>query len=274
VDVSVPRVSGGYKALRTHAIRILEEFAAGHDVLVLSGRTGSGKSRLLRSLALAGNTIDLERYARHTGSSFGGLFGVQPAQATFENEVAFRCLQRMKLCGGPSVLEDEARKIGMLRVPPALYERMARAPRFILEVGMEERIENIIEDYVSGSLERFRQHEKPLLALESYLQTSVRRISNSLGGARTAECLKLIELAIQSHSLSGSTRAHGEWIRFLLVEYYDPRYDFDLGRKPGPVVHRAGAGALEALLTVLSTADGRSAGASSFAAHNSIAAHS
>src|SRR5262249_43518466 len=69
--VAVPRVAGGYKALRRTCMVAIDEFSASARLLVVGGRTGSGKTELLGAFA---NSIDLERLANHRGSAFGAAF--------------------------------------------------------------------------------------------------------------------------------------------------------------------------------------------------------
>ena len=87
--VQMPRVKGGYKALRRYLIDQTERLAKQLSPLILSGRTGSGKTHLLKKLECA---IDLESLANHRGSSFGRQVSPQPTQISFENRVAIELL--------------------------------------------------------------------------------------------------------------------------------------------------------------------------------------
>jgi len=74
----------GYKAFRQH---VLEAFNMPHDLRVLGGYTGTGKTETLAHLRELGEqVIDLEGLAHHKGSSFGAL-GEEPQPTTehFEN---------------------------------------------------------------------------------------------------------------------------------------------------------------------------------------------
>ena len=84
----VPRVDGGYKALR-HTLLAEMEQAPNANLGVVSGATGSGKTDVLLKLSHA---IDLEGLARHKGSVFGQGIEEQPAQTSFENAVALKLL--------------------------------------------------------------------------------------------------------------------------------------------------------------------------------------
>jgi len=113
--VEVPRITGGYKALRHVAIDVLE--GAEHHprpVYVLGGPTGSGKTALLH---LLGATIDLEGLAHHRGSAFGGHAQEQPTQTTFENSLACTLLRHWSEPWRATLYEDESRNIGRAAIP-------------------------------------------------------------------------------------------------------------------------------------------------------------
>ncbi len=86
----IPRVKGGYKSLRRYLIVQTESLVTKIDPIVLSGRTGSGKTKLIKALP---NTIDLEGLANHRGSSFGRQLSPQPTQINFENAIAIELMK-------------------------------------------------------------------------------------------------------------------------------------------------------------------------------------
>jgi tRNA 2-selenouridine synthase len=79
-------VKGGYKAFRNFA---LETFQIPLPIQILSGKTGSAKTKILHELQNHGATIiDLEGLAKHQGSSFGSMGkNEQPTQEQFENNL-------------------------------------------------------------------------------------------------------------------------------------------------------------------------------------------
>ena len=83
--VGVPRVQGGYKALRRFVLEQLEQLPQCYQALVISGRTGSGKTRFLQHYQ---QKTDLECLANHRGSAFGPQVTPQPTQIAFENALA------------------------------------------------------------------------------------------------------------------------------------------------------------------------------------------
>ena len=71
VDVFV--LDGGYRAYRRH---LRELFEQGPRVIIVGGRTGVGKTRVLRALAAKNHQVlDLEALAAHRGLAFGDLKG-------------------------------------------------------------------------------------------------------------------------------------------------------------------------------------------------------
>ena len=113
IGVRYPLVEGGYKALRRFLIdeltRALDPAAA--DLVVVGGRTGSGKTRAIEALG-NGCSVDLEGLARHRGSAFGRIpeDPDQPSQVAFENGVAIAFLR--VLDGYPYLLPGRGRGWG------------------------------------------------------------------------------------------------------------------------------------------------------------------
>ena len=71
--VDVFLLDGGYRAYRLHPRELFEQ---GPRVIVVGGRTRSGKTRALRALAAENyQVLDLEAFAAHRGLAFGDLKG-------------------------------------------------------------------------------------------------------------------------------------------------------------------------------------------------------
>jgi tRNA 2-selenouridine synthase len=82
-------LAGGYKTYRGEVMDGLREMAGRITFRVLAGRTGSGKTAVLRELAAGGgNVLDLEELAAHRGSLLGSEPGCpQPPQRLFESRL-------------------------------------------------------------------------------------------------------------------------------------------------------------------------------------------
>jgi tRNA 2-selenouridine synthase len=161
-------LKGGYKAFREQVREQLGTLPLRFDYVVIAGRTGSGKTRLLHALAAAGaQVLDLEGLARHRGSVLGGLpHEPQPTQRAFETQVwtALSALDPSR----PVYVESESRKIGQLQVPTALLERMRSDSRVVM-VTMPDaaRIQLLLEEYgfFAENVARFCGHLDTLLEM-------------------------------------------------------------------------------------------------------------
>lgn len=144
----VGRVTGGYKAYRKTVLEELDTLPARFDWRVVCGMTGTGKSRLLRELkALGTQVLDLEDLAAHRGSVLGNLPNeAQPSQKLFESRV-WHALRGFDP-GKPVFVESESKKIGRLRVPPALIEAMWQSRCVVIDAAIPVRVALLMDEYV------------------------------------------------------------------------------------------------------------------------------
>ena len=140
-------LEGGYREYRRAVLAALDELPARLDLRVVCGVTGSGKSRLLqRAAALGAQVLDLEALAEHRGSVLGLVPGrPQPGQKLFESRL-WDALRRIDPAR-PVIVESESRKVGDLRVPERLVERMRAAPCLRLELPMDARVALLLQEY-------------------------------------------------------------------------------------------------------------------------------
>jgi tRNA 2-selenouridine synthase len=114
---------------------------------VISGPTGSGKTRLLYALAAEGaQVLDLEDLASHRSSVLGHIPGQpQPSQKRFDTLVwqALRSFDPAR----PVFVESESRKVGNLSIPESLMLAMRDSPCFELQLSLDERVALLMEDY-------------------------------------------------------------------------------------------------------------------------------
>ncbi len=197
----VHRLEGGYQAFRRAVLAALDELPKRFELRVVCGVTGAGKSRLLQRLATQGaQVLDLERLAEHRGSVLGLVPGrAQPTQKQFETRV-WDALQHLDPAR-PVLVESESRKIGDLRVPEALVERMRAAPCVVLELPIEARVQLLMEDYdfFVRDTEAFCRRLDALRVLRGH---------ETINGWQAA-------------ARAGRTR---EVVRELLERHYDPIY--------------------------------------------------
>ncbi|MBE0486161.1 tRNA 2-selenouridine(34) synthase MnmH [Marinobacter sp.] len=236
--IDYPLIKGGYKALRRFLIDSLDQLIETQEFRIVSGRTGTGKTRVLLDLP---NPVDLEGLANHRGSSFGRQVTPQPSQIDFENQLAVTMLKAHHLIGGPVYLEDESRLIGRCALPDRMRERMAESPLLVLEQPMEERIAIIRADYVEAMFSDYRARDGELagwLNFRDYLLSALDRIHKRLGGERHQHLRQLMERALDQQQSTGNLDGHHAWIESLLTDYYDPMYDYQLSQKQGRIMVR------------------------------------
>lgn len=228
----VPRVEGGYKALRAYLMQAFEPCLARAAVVVVAGFTGSGKTMLLHALEQAnspGLVLDLEREAQHRGSAFGKTGVAQPSQATFENSIA---MQTVLHDPGTVVVEDESRNIGALQLPTPLVEAMRRGVVVLVDEPVERRAETIFRDYVLDLT-----HVLGPAETAATFREALSRIRKRLDGEVMSLCLSALDDAETSGGWL-EPAAHLPWIRALLENYYDLRYHKGLAQQARSVVFR------------------------------------
>jgi len=195
-------LKGGYKSFRR---KVLTEFDEQRNIIVLGGRTGSGKTFVLHELKNLGEqVIDLEGLAHHKGSSFGAIGEKpQPSQEEFENNLFFELLKTDKK--KPLWLEDESRAIGNKGIPEKLWNQLREAKVFFLDIPFEIRLKNIAETYGKYSVKE--------------LIEATERISRRLGDQ---ECRKAVE-----HFHKGEIEKGIE----PSLKYYDKTYTYNLEKR-------------------------------------------
>jgi tRNA 2-selenouridine synthase len=140
-------LAGGYRTYRRQVTARLYDGELSLRFVLLDGQTGSGKTEMLGRLAARGlQTLDLEGLAAHRGSLFGALAGrTQPSQKLFESRLlglldAFDPAR-------PVIAEAESSKIGERMIPPALWSRLAQAPRIELQAEPDARARYLVTAY-------------------------------------------------------------------------------------------------------------------------------
>ena len=201
IGLSCYLLEGGYKSYRSHVREVL---AAPLKLLVIGGRTGSGKTAILHELSKQGEqVIDLEGLAHHKGSAFGSLGEEdQPSTEQFENklwkEISVLDPERV------SWIEDESRNVGKCVVPGELYTRMRESEIVFLDMARELRAKNLVADYAKYEQEALR--------------ACVLKIEKRLGGDRTRDALEAID------------RKDYYQTAMITLHYYDKAYMYSLAK--------------------------------------------
>lgn len=235
--VERPLLAGGFKAARNFLINQLAELAQTEELTVISGCTGSGKTRLLAELQNSFSTLDLEALACHRGSAFGNFNRPQPAQIDFENRLTVEWMNLLLDKTQIPLVEDESRLIGRCVLPLSFFEKLRSSPVIWIEEPIENRVQNIYQDYIldspiacgdeSQSLEQFAKYKKSLHAIQK-----------KLGGLRTQEVLSLLQTAESDFIKNRGLEKNRVWIEMLLRYYYDPLYLSSVQRRQVQIIFR------------------------------------
>ena len=88
-------LEGGYKAYRRDVLDKIKSIPERLKIIIIAGRTGSGKTELLQTLQQNQQQIlDLEDLAAHRGSLLGQIPGrMQPTQRLFESRLVHKLMQ-------------------------------------------------------------------------------------------------------------------------------------------------------------------------------------
>ena len=191
-------LKGGYKIYRRW---VLDSFSKKLNIVVIGGKTGTGKTRLLSLLdKYKYQTIDLEGFACHRGSTFGGLgMKEQPTNEQFENKIAEKLYSFTKIKS--IFVEAESANIGKCKIPHEFFNQMKNSKRIEIIRSESDRLDELINTYSV-----FKKEE---------LQESVLRIKKRLGPQRTKTAIESINME--------------KWdlVCRCVLDYYDRCYEYE-----------------------------------------------
>ncbi len=207
IGFRVHMLEGGYREYRRAVIAALEELPVRLQFRVVCGTTGSGKSRMLQALRAQGaQVLDLEALANHRGSVLGLVPGsVQPSQKSFDSRVwdTLRGFDAAR----PVFVESESKKVGDLRVPLRVVERMRLSPCIRLELPLDARVRLLIEEY-------------------DFFVKDTPAFCDRLDALRASRGNEVVS-SWQEAARAGNTK---EVVQDLLITHYDPNYNQSMKR--------------------------------------------
>jgi len=191
-------LKGGYKTYRRW---ILDSFSKKWNIVIIGGKTGTGKTRLLTLLEKYNyQTIDLEGFACHRGSTFGGLgMKEQPSNEQFENKIAEKLNSFISI--NNVFVEAESSNIGKCKIPHEFFNQMKNSRRIEILRSESNRLDELI-----GTYSVFKKED---------LQESVLRIKNRLGPQRTKIALESIN------------NERWDLVCKSVLDYYDKCYEYE-----------------------------------------------
>lgn len=234
----IPRLSGGYKEFRKFLLSSLEPESIKAKPVIISGYTGSGKTNFIKEIS---ETIDLEGLANHRGSAFGKHISPQPTQINFDNNLAYKIIQNEEKGNKIMVLEDEGRNIGRCYLPKNLARHFADSPHIFLEVPFFQRVNNTLEEYVNQAQKEHQEvfgYEEGLSQWKNHMEDSFFHIKKKLGGELYQRIIDSFNYAFEYQITNKDFDYHKNWIEYLLKEYYDPMYEYQLGRIEDKIIFR------------------------------------
>ena len=194
-------LEGGYKYYRTRVLDGLKTLPQPLKLIIIAGRTGSAKTKLLYHLKETGQQIlDLEGLANHRGSLLGKSSDPQPSQKQFESHL-FSEMTGFDTTR-PVFVESESSRIGDVHIPKMLWHQMIAAPLILVTSDRRERASYLVEEYPH------------LLTDQQDLNRLIEGMVFRHGKAETARWKSLME---QENWL--------ELAETLLSHHYDPAYD-------------------------------------------------
>ncbi len=209
MGIRVNRLIGGIHGYRSWVVEQLEELATDFKpkALVINGYTGSGKTIILTELQKKGYPVlDLEGMANHRGSVFGMIGKKAHNQKKFDLMFVERALL---LKESPYVLlEAESKRVGRATLPDFLLNIKEQGFHIFVNLPMEERVLNILEDY--------RPWEFPNECMSAF-QRIKKRIHTPIAAQ--------IENDLETGNYNSA-------VKLLLEYYYDPRYHHTAEQTP------------------------------------------
>jgi len=250
----IRRLQGGFKAARSYFLQYFEEFCQQKAFLMISGTTGTAKTHLIRALQKHRPAVDLEALAQHRGSAFGALVASQPRQVHFENTLFVASLkaeheQKSKDSLTPILFEDESRTIGSCVIPTMYFEKMRSSPVVMIDEPLEVRVDNLFRDYILETPLGTKSSESEALAVFAKYKKALVTISRKLGGLRTQEVMRDLELAEKMFFETQDLDINRVWIEKLLRFYYDPMYLGSLEKRDPQILFRGSRSSVADFLT-------------------------
>ncbi|MFA7436966.1 tRNA 2-selenouridine(34) synthase MnmH [Castellaniella sp.] len=216
------QLEGGYKTWRRYVMAELNTVPHAFRYIVLTGPTGSGKTRLLQALGATGaQALDLEALACHRGSLLGALPNqAQPGQKRFET-LLLQALQQFDP-NRPVFIEAESRRIGQVSLPDALLQGMHAGRCVRVRTRLPKRIDFLLQDYdhLFETPDTFSQQLHKLIGLHS--RKTVSHWQALIHHQRKAE---LFNALVQMHydpAYQRSSHHHFATLDQALVFDYDP----------------------------------------------------
>lgn len=198
------KLEGGYKAYRNYITAHLPEKNENMKYIILHGRTGVGKTKILEKLAEKGYSVmNLEKMANHKGSFFGALCETKKqSQKRLESEI-YEYLSNNQT--GYVLVESESKRIGDVYLPEVVHDSILNGCHIIIDTSMENRVKIIMEDYAGADKDELKE------------------CLDKVGKYISKERYEKYSVLLEENKLS-------ELSEILMEKYYDPLYDLSINK--------------------------------------------
>jgi len=204
-------LTGGYKSYRKYVLEMLDKFSYIHyNFYVLHGYTGVGKTKILKILEEnKQQIIDLELLARNSGSVFGsiGFNNQSNSQKKFES-LLVNVLNKLDH-NNITFLESESKRIGKVVLPDFISHNMDKGHHILIETDINNRMKNIMDEYIYVDT---KERDENII-------NAIYKLKSKLGNNKVDEYANYI-----------SDKEYGPVIKALMVDYYDPLYDYSIDK--------------------------------------------
>ncbi len=199
-------IKDGYKGYRKHILSELPSMSSDKTFVVLNGRTGVGKTKILEHLKELGHDVlDLEKLASHRGSLLGSVgLEQQPSTKTFESRI-YHTLKNSK--SNFIFVEAESRRIGKLFIPEYIKKDMTNGIQLFLDASLDFRANILTDDYTKSPT----SHDE--------LKSALDNIRKYMGN----EPIDRLQAQLDENN-------YHEVAKTLMTDYYDPMYDHNINK--------------------------------------------
>lgn len=196
------QLDGGIRSYRYKIMESLQDEALRFKkFIVLEGLTGTRKTDMLEILQAQGYpVIDLEKYANHRGSVFGGIGKIPSSQKQFEAMIFERL--RELIDSDYYIIEAESKRIGRVSLPDFILNGKEKGIRIHIDAPLSERVKTIKNMYVLDHL-----HHKLVEAFMVIKKRIPKPIQDTI---------------MDAFERKDYDRAFSD----ILLHYYDPKYTF------------------------------------------------
>lgn len=218
----------GYKGYRKFLRENFENYLNKIKFIVIHGKTGIGKTKILNELKSQGYpVIDLEYAANHRASFLGGVnLGEQNSQKNFESIIFHDVLDIIKTNKNNEhekinvFIEGESKRIGKIIIPDYFFKFMIEGIHVCVDLPIKLRVENLIEDYLKVSPNELNSGK---INVDKDILEDFKNNMSLLSKYSSKNDMKEYNDLLENGE-------YGKLAESLIKNYYDPKYLNSMGK--------------------------------------------